>query len=260
MSARTGSRHRSVHNEAVDTLGQDAAQTLQASTDLAHDLQNLGWIDISAISVLAVFFVLGLFKGIVWQVSRVAILVAAYFGSIKLGHGLGELLLGWTHTGQEPPTEDQQATALYIACVLIFLGVLVGLSLLAIVLQNVIKRVGLGFYDRLFGGLLGVATGALVVLSMHIALRMFFPPESRVAASAKDSHSLRLAKDAVALLGDRLPLVRDLLEGRAGPSTAGAAGAALLREGVPVEAASDVDGAPVEATEPTTGLRPDRDH
>jgi membrane protein required for colicin V production len=231
-----------------------------AANDLAQSLQHLGWVDISAISVLAVFFVLGLFKGIVWQVSRVAILVAAYFASVKLGFGFGEVLLSWTHTGQEPPSEDQQATALYIACVLIFVGVLLALSLCAMVLQNLIRRVGLGFYDRLFGGLLGVATGALVVLSMHIVLRMFFAPESRVAAAAKESHSLRLAKDAVALLGDRLPLMRELLEGRAGPTSAGAAGAAMLHRLEPVEATGESAGEAINATEPKSGLRPDRDH
>lgn len=223
------------------------------TADATQALVSLGWVDITAVSVLAVFFVLGLFKGIVWQTSRVAILVAAYFGAVKFGHGFGEVLSSWTHTGPEPASEEQRDTALYIACVLIFLGVLIALSLVSMLLQNLVKKAGLGFYDRLFGGVLGVASGALVVLGLHIGVRMFFPPQSRVAAAAKESHSLRLAKEAVAVFGDRLPIVRDLLEGKS-PSEARRSSlppGEILVPGVPalpIEATGERSGEPVPAT------------
>lgn len=223
------------------------------AADATQSYISLGWIDVTAISVLAVFFVLGLFKGIVWQTSRVAILVAAYLGAVKLGHGFGEVLLSMTHSGPEPATGEQADAALYVACVLIFLGVLIVLSLLSMLLQNLVKKAGLGFYDRLFGGLLGIASGALVVLGLHIGVRMFFPPQSRVAAAAKDSHSLRIAKEAVAVLGDRLPVVRDLLEGKS-PSQARRENGVtdgMLPPGVldlPAEASGRHAGTPVPAT------------
>lgn len=167
-------------------------------------VQHLGWVDVTALSVLAVFFLLGLFKGIVWQVSRVVILAAAYGVAAQVGHPLGEVLLRWTHAGPEPATEDQQLTAFYIGCVLVFVGVLIVLSLLSLLVQSLVKRAGLGFYDRLFGGVAGVGSGAIVVLFLLTFVYMFFPG-SRIAAAANASHSLRLSQQAVAMLGNIVP-------------------------------------------------------
>ncbi len=196
---------RSRHNGAVH--GQAPAPHPTPATnpsDVVDALQHLGWVDITALSVLVVFFVLGLFKGLVWQVSRVLILGAAYALAARLGQQLSELLLRWTHAGPTPPTEEQQLTAFYIACVLIFVGVLVVLSLLSLLLQNLVKRAGLGFYDRLFGGVLGVGSGAIVVLFLLTAVYMFFP-NTRVAEAATTSHSLQFSKDAVELMGAVIP-------------------------------------------------------
>jgi membrane protein required for colicin V production len=154
--------------------------------------------------VLLVFFVLGLFKGIVWQVSRVVILMAAYAASASLGPAFADVLLGWTHTGPAPPTQEQHQTAFYIACVLLFLGVLVALSLLALLLQKLVKKAGLGFYDRLFGGVVGVGSGAIVVLFLLTVVYMFFP-DSAVAEAASRSQSLRLSRQAVDMLGNVVP-------------------------------------------------------
>ena len=207
-------------------------------------LQHLGWIDITALTVLLVFFVLGLFKGIVWQVSRVVILAAAYTLSARLGQPLAELLLRWTHSGPNPPTEDQQQTAFYIGCVLLFVGVLVVLSLFALLLQKLINKAGLGFYDRLFGGVLGVGSGAIVVLFLLTAVYMFFP-QSGVAAAATSSHSLELSRKAVDLMG---PVVPDELR-RVFPHEGAAAGA-----GAADPTGSNLPSLPVDASgQPRSG-------
>lgn len=167
-------------------------------------LQNLGWVDITALSVLGVFFVIGLFKGFVWQVSRVAILVVAYGLAAHFGQAGADLLLSATHQGPEPATQGQQETAFYVACVLIFLVVLVVLSLLSLLLQKFVKTAGLTFFDRLGGGVVGVATGGCVVLFLLTAVLMFFP-RSEIAAAADDSYSLRLSRKAIDMLEGALP-------------------------------------------------------
>jgi len=185
-------------------LGQAQNPAALPPADVVSTLQQLGWIDITAISLLAVFFLLGLFKGFLWQVSRVAILVVAYAAAARLGQGLSEVLVGWTATGPGQPSADQRETAFYVACVLIFLGVLVVLSLLALLLQSLVRKAGMGFYDRLGGGVVGVATGGVVVLFLLTGVFMFFP-NSNVALAAESSHSLRLSRQAMTTLDRVLP-------------------------------------------------------
>ena len=77
---------------------------------------------------------------------------------------------------------------------------LIVLSLLAMLIKKLADRAGLGFFDRLGGGVLGVATGACVVLAGVFAIHMFFP-SSQLAQAATDSHSLRWSREAISWLG-----------------------------------------------------------
>jgi membrane protein required for colicin V production len=181
-------------------------------SDVLQQLQALGWVDHTAIAVLAVFFVIGLFKGLIWQVSRIAILIAAYVVAGRFGGDVAAMLAG---PGTAPVTVDAPGpgadaaaapseTTLYLAYVLLFLAVLIVLSLLAMLLQKLAAKAGLGFFDRLGGGVLGVATGACVVLFGLFVVHMFFR-ESQLAVAAESSHSLRLSKRAIDWLGDTVP-------------------------------------------------------
>jgi membrane protein required for colicin V production len=167
-------------------------------------LQHLGWIDITALSLLGVFIVVGLFKGFLWQVSRVAILVVAYGTAARFGDRLGDQLLQWTVSSPNGPSTEQRETAFYVGCVLIFLGVLIVLSLLALLLQKLITRAGMGFFDRLFGGVVGIGTGSVVVLFLMTLVLMFFP-RSAIAKAAESSHSLEFSRWAMDRLAGVLP-------------------------------------------------------
>ena len=164
----------------------------------------LGWIDVTALSVLGVFFILGAFKGFLWQVSRVGILMLAYIGAVELAQPVAGLLANVTQTEGTVPTAQQSDTSFYIACVLIFLTILISLSLLATLLQKLLKKAGLSFYDRLGGGVLGVCTGAFVVLLSMMLLQMFLP-EARVTVAAERSQSMRWTRSAIDMLGDAVP-------------------------------------------------------
>ena len=176
-----------------------AAGTLQ-------QIELFGWVDRTALAVLVVFFVIGLFKGLIWQVSRIGILAAAYVVSGRFGAALGEFLARTPAVGGEAAAEPAETpeTTLYLAYVLLFLGVLIVLSLLALLLQKLAQKAGLGFFDRLGGGVLGIATGACVVLFGLSVVHMFFRG-SQLAEAAGSSHSLRLSRRAIDLLGDTVP-------------------------------------------------------
>lgn len=165
-----------------------------------------GWVDQTALAVLAVFFVLGLFKGLIWQVSRIGILAVAYVVSGRYGQEVG----AWLHrpattggAGTAVGPTDTPETTLYLAYVLIFLAVLIALSLLALLLQRLAAKAGLTFFDRLGGGLFGVLTGAFVVLFGLFAVNMFLP-DGKIAEAAQQSHSLRYGRQAIDWLGDHV--------------------------------------------------------
>jgi len=179
---------------------QDAMQG-GASEELVHTLQTLEWVDQTTLGVLLVFFVLGLFKGLIWQVSRISILVAAYVVSGRYGNALANWL---ARPGDAGAPVDPSATTIYLAYCLLFLAVLVVLSLLAIALQRLASKAGLGFFDRLGGGVLGLATGAGIVVFAVFVVNMFFRG-SQLAYAAERSHTARLSRRLVEALGPRVP-------------------------------------------------------
>ena len=170
--------------------------------DLVRELQHLGWVDVTALCVLGVFCVLGLFKGLVWQVSRIAILIAAYVLAGRYGPDLGAFIAGVRDSASQPAAAPE--TTVYVACALVFLVVVVGLSLFAVLLRKLVHRAGLSFFDRVGGGVFGVATGGCVVLALLFVVNMFFR-QTHVAEAASSSHSLRLSTRAIELLGDKVP-------------------------------------------------------
>ncbi len=188
------------------TTPQDPPPVAPPTLDLLQQLQLVGWVDRTALAVLLVFFVLGLFKGLIWQVSRIAILVVAYVVAGRFGGELGMLLARTPAVGGQngPGPVEPADTTIYLAYVLLFVVVLIVLSLVAMLLQRLAAKVGLGFFDRLGGGVLGVATGACVVLFGLFVVNMFFR-SSQLAMAAESSHSLRLSKRAIDWLGERVP-------------------------------------------------------
>ena len=170
--------------------------------NVVTQLLALGWVDKTGLSVLLVFFFLGLFKGLLWQVSRIGILVAAYFVAGRFGHGLAVLLSSSGESSDPVPTTPD--TTIYLAYCMLFIAVLVVLSLVSMMLKKLVDKAGLSFYDRLGGGVLGVATGCGVILAAVFVLNMFFAG-SQLALAADKSHSMRFCQKTVNWMGGVVP-------------------------------------------------------
>ena len=135
--------------------------------------------------------------------------MAAYLVAGRFGHDVARAL-GANTTSPLESEVPQDETTLYIAYCLLFVGVLVVLSLLAILLKKLADRAGLGFFDRLGGGVLGVATGCCVVLAGVFGIHMFFPSSTLAYASAS-SHSLRWSQKAIEWLDRSVEIDQELL-------------------------------------------------
>ncbi len=129
-------------------------------------LDSLTWIDLTALAIVIVFLVLGLFRGMVWQISRVATLLVAYV----LSGWFGPSVAGWTATwfpeGAAPEVPQ------YVAYFLIFLVALIVLSLIAAIVHKMVQKSPLSFVNRIGGGVLGVATGWLIVMALLTGVQM----------------------------------------------------------------------------------------
>jgi membrane protein required for colicin V production len=172
------------------------AQGPEGRQSVLELLSNLGWIDAAALVVLALFFLLGLVKGMAWQLSRIVSLVLAFAVAWRLGPPLAHRYL---HAAAADPAR------LYLAYAILFLATVLLVTIVAYFLRRAFGRADLSFYDRLGGGVAGVATGALVVVAVLFAVQMFVPAGGAVHASADTSRSMGLSRRALGAMGDLVP-------------------------------------------------------
>lgn len=177
-----------------------AAEAAQKGTEFFANLDSVAWIDWTAIVLLTVFFILGLFKGLLWQVSRIVTLVAAWCLSGLFGPDVEAWIAPWFTPGDAPPE-----LPLYLAYVAIFIAAVVVLSLIAWLLQKLVDQSGMGFYNRTLGAVAGLGTGAAGVVVLLALTRMFGDPDWGVVRAAEESRSMAYSRDALRMLGETVP-------------------------------------------------------
>lgn len=159
----------------------------------------LGWIDRVALGIVAIAALRGLWIGLLREAFSIGALAAA-FVAVRLWT---DAVTAWL-LSQAPfdvPLSDRQAQLLA--------GALVGLGAAFVVVAIggfVRKRVhatGLGLVDRLLGGALGGAEGALIVGVALIGVVAFVGPQHEVLAGCRSVELLSRAR----LLADELPNV-----------------------------------------------------
>lgn len=118
-------------------------------------MESLGWIDWAFLAVVGVSIVVGVLRGLLFEVMSVLGWVVAYVAA----HAFGPWASAWLPVGS--PGSWLDAAAGFVA---VFLAVLVVWSLLAWVIRRLIQASPLSPLDRLFGALFGLLRGLLVAL------------------------------------------------------------------------------------------------
>lgn len=196
-------------------------------------LGSVGWFDWTAIAVIAVFLVLGLFRGAAWQVSRLAILVVSYAVALAFGGGLASVLEGWFGTSTDPELYH------HIAHSALFLTVLIAVGVVFWLLQRFSEKRELTPANRVAGAFVGTLSGALLVLALVTGMHMFLG-EGGIARAAEGSTSATVGRRALELAESVLPEQlasgarhwRQILRDPGVPAPAGEAGAAPGAEAV----------------------------
>jgi membrane protein required for colicin V production len=123
--------------------------------NLPHlDLQ-LGWVDIVLLSVFGLSVLIGLWRGFVFEIVSLLGWVVAFVIANTLGPPLADFI---------PLGDPGSPLRLWAAYILVFVLVLLTCTLLARMLRALISATPLSFFDRLLGGIFGMARGAMILL------------------------------------------------------------------------------------------------
>jgi membrane protein required for colicin V production len=120
-------------------------------------VSTLGWVDGSLLAVLSVSVVIGLWRGLVFELMSLVGWVVAYIAA----QVWSPLLAAHLPIGA-PGSALQQGAAFAIA----FVGVLIAWSLAARLIQMVIHATPLTLIDRVLGAGFGLLRGAVLLLAL----------------------------------------------------------------------------------------------
>ena len=157
----------------------------------AQNLDPISWIDLTSAAMLLVFLVLGFFRGFIWQMSRLVSLLLAWI----LANQFHVDLTTFFQEKMGLFVEADYAT--YISFFVIFIGVHVHLSVLTMVIEKFVEKLNLTFYNRLGGGVLGVAQGVGLLLAAVGLVYLVTPDESVLAKEVQTSRTGRFARVVV---------------------------------------------------------------
>ena len=116
----------------------------------------VNWLDILLVLPFAVGLVRGLMRGLISEIIAFVVVILGVIGTRVLAPSFSAWLacqFAWP-----------QNICDLVACTLLFLAIAIMLSSLARLLNKLLRAIHLGWANRLFGGLFGMAKYGLVVL------------------------------------------------------------------------------------------------
>lgn len=139
-------------------------------------------IDIAVAVIVGLSILLSLIRGLVREVLALAAWIVAFLAANLLAGKVAPWM------PDAVPTEELRLLAGFIG---VFIAVLLGMSVLAIVASKLVKSAGLGLEDRLLGGAFGFARGLLVVMVIVLLAGLTSLPRQAVWRNAALSGPLQ---------------------------------------------------------------------
>lgn len=129
----------------------------------------MSWLDWVLLAVLLFSALLGMWRGLVYEVLSVAGWVAAFVLAQAFAADVG----AWLPMGDAAPPLPLAA-----GFVVVFLATAFGAGLLAWLVKKLVESVGLRPVDRVLGSLFGVLRGVVILLAFAVVVNML-PTKSR---------------------------------------------------------------------------------
>ena len=123
----------------------------------------MNWIDIILVIILLILAVHGLMIGIIRSVFDIVGIIIAYVFAVSFSGMLG--------------------MPRFIAFLLIFIVIVVGVHILGRIISKVIRKTPLGAIDRVLGGLLGLAKALVICFVFLLVLLLLKRPNSAIQRS-----------------------------------------------------------------------------
>ena len=121
--------------------------------------------DTLAIIVLAISLVYSLFRGLVREIFALLAYIGGYFLAINYRESFSSTIY------QQVPNKTASEI---ISFALIFIGSVIAISIVGKIVQNLVHSApGLSGLDRIFGGLIGIAKGVIILIILMFPLKMF---------------------------------------------------------------------------------------
>ncbi len=111
--------------------------------------------DYVVIGIVGLSLLFGLWRGVVGELIALAAWVLAVIAAMEFGGWAGQMVFA----GIADPSVRTLA-----GCVLLFVGVLVAMALVRMLVNSMVKALGLSVSDRILGMVFGVLRGLLVVM------------------------------------------------------------------------------------------------
>lgn len=127
-------------------------------------------LDLAALAIVLVFFLLGLKRGLVREVISLVAWLLAFFLAGRLAQWLGPYLPGMT--------EGRLRDA--VAMGLAFIAILLLASLLSMILNGLVKVAGLSLEDRLLGSVFGLLRGGVVLVLLVMISGLTVLPQTEI--------------------------------------------------------------------------------
>jgi membrane protein required for colicin V production len=143
------------------------------------------FFDIIVLVVVGILTIAGLFSGMVKQLFGLAGVIGGYMLAMRYYQFCSKYLTSF-HSG----------TARAISFVVIFLACIVAAHIIGWLVGKIVTISGLGFFNKLGGGLLGFVKGCLIICVMVIVLNAFFPAD---IGFYKRSHTIKYIQRITAL-------------------------------------------------------------
>ena len=135
----------------------------------------MNMIDIVVLAVIGISILLGVIRGLVREVLSLAAWVVAFLAANLAAPDAAQLL---------PAGMASEEIRLLAGFAAVFVVVLIGLSVLAVMASKLVKIAGLGMADRVLGSVFGLFRGMLVVMILVLLAGLTSLPRQPVWRNA----------------------------------------------------------------------------
>ena len=166
----------------------------------------MNWVDLTIIGVMAIGGLIGFRKGLVKQVIGLFNLIASF----TVGYLYMDVVGLWLEAQLGIPQES----SLIVGFLLIFFGVLFGLSIIGGFLNSVIRKIPIiGWLNHLAGIGVGLlSTGLFLSLALYLLAMVGFPSSEVISASITYEPIYHLLPHAWEIATSQFPEITDIQE------------------------------------------------